>query len=79
MRLVLARGLRTAVIGGLIGVGVALVGGRLIAPLLFQTSPRDPMVIGVVLGTLMVVAFMAAFIPARRALAVDPIEALRAE
>jgi predicted permease len=79
MRLVLARGLRTAVIGGLIGVGVALVGGRLIAPLHFQTSPRDPMVIGVVLGTLMVVAFMAAFIPARRALAVDPIEALRAE
>ena len=44
MRMVLARGIRTAVIGGAAGAIVALVAGRWLAPLLFRTSPRDPLV-----------------------------------
>ena len=79
MRLVLVRGLRTAVIGGAIGLGVALAAGRWIGPLLFQTSPRDPVVLSGVLGVVVLVALMAALLPARRALSVDPIDALRAE
>jgi putative ABC transport system permease protein len=79
MRLVLARGLRTALVGGMIGVGVAVVAGRWVAPLLFRTSPTDPAVIGVVVIGVVFVALMAALIPAKRALSVDPIEALRAE
>ena len=79
MGLVLARGLRTAIIGGLIGVAAALLAGHWVAPLLFQTSPRDPAVIGAVLFGVVVVALIAALVPARRALSVDPIEALRAD
>src|SRR5262249_19049763 len=50
MRIVLARGLWIAVVGGTIGLAVALAAGRWVAPLLFQTSPRDPLVMTGVLG-----------------------------
>jgi ABC-type antimicrobial peptide transport system permease subunit len=79
VRIVLVRGLGIAVIGGGIGLGVALLAGRWVAPLLFQTSPRDPVVIAGVLGVVVLVAVVAALLPARRALAVDPIDALRAD
>ncbi|MGH7616507.1 MAG: ADOP family duplicated permease [Gemmatimonadaceae bacterium] len=79
MRLVLGRGVRTALVGGAAGVLAALASGRLVAPLLFQTSPRDPAVLGLSLVIVVAVGLVAATIPARRALAVDPIEALRAE
>ena len=79
MRMVLTRGVRTAVVGGAAGAIVALVAGRWVAPLLFQTSPRDPLVFAVVLTVVTVVALLAALIPAQRALRVDPIVALRAD
>jgi len=79
MRMVLFRGIRTAVVGGAAGAIVALVAGRWVAPLLFQTSPRDPLVFAIVLTVVSVVALLAALIPAQRALRVDPIVALRAD
>jgi ABC-type antimicrobial peptide transport system permease subunit len=79
MRMVLGRGIRTAVAGGAAGTVVALLAGRWLGPLLFQTSPRDPMVFIVVLSVVTGVALLAALIPARRALRVDPIVALRAD
>jgi len=79
MRLVVARGLQIAVVGGGIGLVVALAAGRWVAPLLFQTSPRDPAVMAGVLGVVVLVGLAAAFLPARRALSVDPIDALRAD
>ena len=78
MALVFRRGLRTTVIGGAAGLLVALVAGPMVKPLLFQTSPRDPLVFGAALGVVLVIAVLAALIPARRALGVDPIVALRA-
>jgi ABC-type lipoprotein release transport system permease subunit len=46
---------------------------------LYGVGPRDPLVLGVVLGGLTIVAALASFVPARRAAQIDPIKALRSE
>jgi len=79
VRLVLAGGLRVAVVGVAIGTGVALVAGRFIAPLLFNISPKDPSVFAVVVVTLLATAGVASLVPAWRATRVDPNVALRTE
>jgi putative ABC transport system permease protein len=79
MRLVVGEGLRFAVFGAVVGGALALVAGRWIAPLLFDQSPRDPVVFGTVTGTLLVVAVLASAIPAFRGARADPNLALRAE
>jgi ABC-type antimicrobial peptide transport system permease subunit len=79
MRLVLASGLRVAIVGGVAGLLVAFAASGLVAPLLFQTSPRDPVVLTAVIAIVTVIALIAAVLPARRAIRVDPIVALRSE
>lgn len=67
----------------LIGVAVGLVGAvalsRVIATQLYEVSPRDPVTFIITAVTLTVVAMIAAWLPTRRATAVDPVVALRAE
>jgi ABC-type antimicrobial peptide transport system permease subunit len=58
---------------------VAFASSRLVAPLLFQTSPRDPLVLASVIAIVTVIALVAALLPARRAVRIDPIVALRSE
>jgi predicted permease len=79
MRLVVGEGLRFAVSGAVVGGALALLAGRWIAPLLFDQSPRDPVVFGTVAGALVVVAVLASAIPAFRGARADPNLALRAE
>jgi predicted permease len=79
LRLVLGSGLRVAIVGGVAGLMVTFASSRLIAPLLFQTSPRDPVVLTSVVAIVTVIALVAALVPARRAIRVDPIVALRSE
>jgi putative ABC transport system permease protein len=79
VRLVVAGGLRVAVIGVAIGAGVALVAGRFIAPLLFNISPTDPAVFAGVAVTLLATAVVASLVPAWRAARVDPNVALRTD
>ena len=64
-------------IGAAIGVAGALAGGRLIAGLLFETRAADPTTLGGVVVATMLVALAAGIVPARRAMAVDPMIALR--
>ena len=78
-RMILGEGLIVTVMGVLIGVGLVLAGSRVFAGLLYDESPRDPVVILVAMGTLLVGAVAACWLPAHRATRVDPVEALRAE
>jgi putative ABC transport system permease protein len=62
-----------------IGLVVALLASGKLEPVLYEVSPRDPLVFGGVAVTLLLVATAAAIIPASRAARVDPVKALRTE
>ena len=79
IRLVVSEGMMLGVIGIVIGCAAALASGRWLAPLLFNESPRDPVIFGLVALVLLTVTLLASLIPARRAARVDPNLALRAE
>ncbi len=63
------------VLGSLLALGV----GQLLSHLLYQVSPRDPLVLGVAAGLLCGAALAACFFPARRAARIEPMTALRSE
>ena len=75
--LVMSRGLRLTAAGIVIGAVTAGMLTRLMGNLLYKVSPRDPIVFGTAFIILIVVAFIACFIPAWRATRIDPIQALR--
>lgn len=77
--MIVRRGLTLAGIGCLIGLTVTFVAGRKIEPLLFQTSPLDPVVYGVALFVILSTAVLASWLPARRAGRVDPVIALQSD
>jgi predicted permease len=77
-RQVLGGTLRLAVIGIALGAAVSLATARLIASLLFATSPWDGLTYVAVALALLAVAFVAGYLPARRASRIDPMVALRA-
>jgi putative ABC transport system permease protein len=66
-------------IGVAIGAAASLAAGRLIAGLLFDTAPTDPATYLAVAGGVLALAVVASIVPARRAMSVDPVTALRAE
>jgi putative ABC transport system permease protein len=76
----MARSNLTVVVAGiLLGLGGALVAGRLIRGLIPGVSPADPLSLGGGALCLLLVAVMAILVPARRATRVDPLEAMRVE
>jgi putative ABC transport system permease protein len=78
-RLVVRDGVRVIALGAAIGIVVVLLGAKFVAPLLYQTSARDPFVIAGVSATLLLVAIAACIVPAWRAMRVDAAVALRSE
>jgi macrolide transport system ATP-binding/permease protein len=78
-QMIVRSGMRVAAIGLAIGAAVAAGVSQLLTSLLNGVSPTDPLTFGAVIALLGLVAFAAAFIPARRASSVDPIVALRYE
>jgi len=79
IRMLMGTGLRPVALGGLAGLLLALVGGKLLSSLLFGVRPLDPIAYGLVAAVFASVAVLAAWAPARRASKVDPVSALRAE
>jgi putative ABC transport system permease protein len=77
MRLVLGQGARMALIGAAVGTVAALGLTRLMAAQLFGVSAHDPVTFAGVAVLLVVVAIAACYVPARRAMRIDPIVALR--
>ncbi len=78
-RLILGRGLALAVVGAVGGVGAALWLTRVMESLLFSVSRTDPVTFVAVPLALIAVALLACYIPARRAMRVDPVVALRGD
>jgi putative ABC transport system permease protein len=79
LRLVLGQGLMLVGIGFALGLATALVVTRLLTTILFQVRPSDPEVYLAVAALLGVVAFLASYVPARRASKMDPLSAIRQE
>ena len=79
LRVVVGHGLRLVLLGLCIGVAAALVVTRWMSSVLFDVKPTDPLTFAAVGVLLTAVAFLASYIPARRAMRVDPMVALRYE
>lgn len=76
-RMVLGEGMRLAVAGVAIGAAGAVAGSRMLSAVLYEVSSTDPATIGGAAMTLLLAALVASYLPARRAMRVDPVEALR--
>jgi predicted permease len=79
LRLVIGRGLKQLAVGTGLGLAIAFAVTRLMGELLYGVSPTDPIVFSAVIGIIALVGFLACWLPARRAAALDPLKALRHE
>jgi predicted permease len=79
LRLVVGEGVRTVAVGVVVGAVIALALGRMVASMLYDTSPHEPVVLVASAIVLLGVAVVACLVPAWRATRADPMAALRAE
>jgi predicted permease len=79
LQMILRQGAQMALVGVMIGIACAFALTRLMTSLLFGVTAHDPITYAAVAAMLFVVALVACYIPARRAMRVDPIVALRYE
>jgi ABC-type antimicrobial peptide transport system permease subunit len=79
LRTSLGRAFRLLAIGSLAGVGLGVLATRVLSHIVYEATPKDPMVLGGVCLTMLLLGMLASWIPARRALAVDPLVLLRDE
>jgi putative ABC transport system permease protein len=77
LQLVLREGLGLTAIGIAAGLAGAFAASRALSALLFRTSPTDPLIFGAMALLFIAVATLASYLPARRALRVDPVVAIR--
>jgi ABC-type antimicrobial peptide transport system permease subunit len=77
--LVLGQGVRLAAIGAAMGIAGAIGVLGAMRSMLFGVSPMDPVTLGAVVAVIFAMALAAAYIPARRAVGVDPMRSLREE
>jgi putative ABC transport system permease protein len=79
LRLIAGEGVRLIVLGGVLGLGAALAAAQLLKSLLFNVGPHDLVTYAAVALLLAIVALVATLIPARTAMRVEPVVALRYE
>jgi len=75
----LGRAFRLLAIGSAAGMILGVLATRVLSSIVYQATPKDPVILGGVILTMLFVGIVAALIPARRALAVDPMILLREE
>jgi predicted permease len=73
----LGRAFRLLAIGSVAGLVLGVLAGRVLSFIVYQATPKDPLVLGAVCFTMLLLGLVAAWIPARRALAADPLILLR--
>jgi predicted permease len=79
VRLVVGQGMRLGWIGLGIGLVLSVATMGVVSSVLYEVTPRDPVVLGSVMGILTVVVAIASLVPARRAMRIDPITSLRSQ
>lgn len=75
----LGRALRLLALGSIAGLGLGVLAARVLAFIVYQATPKDPLVLCGVTTTMLLLGLVATWIPARRALTVDPLILLRDE
>ena len=73
------RAVRLLAVGGMLGLAFGILSSRVLAAIVYQASPRDPLVLGGVILSMLVLGLIATWIPAQRALSLDPVKLLREE
>lgn len=79
LRVALGRAFRLLAIGSAVGVVLGMLASRVLAYIVYQATPKDPVVLAGVLVSMLLVGIVATWIPARRALSIDPVLLLREE
>lgn len=79
LKLILRQAMRPVAVGAVLGVGLSIAAAQVLSALLFGLSVFDVVSFGPVVAFLMLTALLAIYLPARRAMRVDPMEALRQE
>jgi putative ABC transport system permease protein len=79
MKMILGQGLRLTLFGIVAGIIASLAVTKVISSLLYQVSSRDPLILCLGALAMILVSLLACYIPARRAMRVDPVVALRYE
>jgi ABC-type antimicrobial peptide transport system permease subunit len=79
MRLIFSGAARLLIAGTVVGLALTLGAERLIKSVLFGVSPLDAWSLAAAVAVLATVSMLAAFLPARRAASIDPLEAMRIE
>ena len=78
-RMVLRDGLLLIAAGIAIGLPLSMAAGRISSSLLYGIRPGDPLAFVLTVAVLLVIGMVSAFVPARRAASIEPVEALRHE
>jgi ABC-type antimicrobial peptide transport system permease subunit len=73
----LGRSARLLTIGSVAGLILGVLASRVLAAIVYQATPRDPLVLGGVSVTMLLLGLLATWIPARRALSIDPLILMR--
>jgi len=79
VRVALARPFRLLALGAIAGIGLGVLASRVLASIVYQATPRDPIVLTGVVVVMVVLGLAATWVPARRALSADPLLLLRQE
>ena len=77
LRLVLTQGVQLTIIGLIVGLCLALGLTRFIAGMLYGVSPTDPVTVAEVAGLLAAISVLACYLPAHRAMSINPVSAIR--
>jgi ABC-type antimicrobial peptide transport system permease subunit len=79
LKTALGRSLKLLGFGSAAGLVLGLLASRVLASIVYQATPRDPLVLGGVVLAMLLLGLVATWIPAQRALAIDPVNLLREE